>query len=451
MNVDELVSAVNGPVLRAEDEGFAAEIAGFNTATEHPGAIAVGATNSADVCHAVRFAAANGRPVAMLATGHGGTSTRDAVLVTTRRMAECRVDPEARTATVQAGVTWHQVIEAAAPHGLAPLNGTSAAVGVVGYTLGGGIPMIGRQYGFAADHVRRLDVVTADGELRRCDPDTESDLFWALLGGRGSYGVVTAMEFDLVPVPRLYGGDLAFAANDAAAVLHAYQGWCDGLPDEVTTGAALLRLPDLPGLPPPLRGTCTLHLFIASTGTAEETELLLGPIRAVAPTVIDTVRDMPYPEIGSITNDPTDPAPVCSDSRVLRELAPETVDALLRAAGPDVDVPIAVIQLRQLDGAFARPARDPSAVERGGAFIVSAIAPYDPHGGGREQAAVARLINALAPWSTGRVALGFTDTVRPPDQPGGPWSARTLARLLEVKRRYDPGNIFRTGFAVLPD
>ena len=451
MDVDELVRAVDGPVLRAQDDGFAAEIAGYNTAAEHPGAIAVGATSAADVGHAVRFAAANGRPVGMLSTGHAGTSTSDAVLVTTRRMSDCRVDPHSRTASVQAGVRWQQVIEAAAPHGLAPLNGTSPTVGVVGYTLGGGIPMIGRPYGFAADHVHWLDVVTADGELRRCDPDHDAELFWALLGGRGNFGVVTAMEFELVPVARLYGGDLVFAATDAAAVLHAYGGWCASLPDEVTTGAGLLRLPDLPGLPPPLRGTCTLHVFIASTRPAEETEPLLAPIRAVAPALIDTVRDMPYTEVGSITNDPTDPAPVWSDSRMLRELTPDTVDALLRVAGPDADVPIAVIQLRQLGAAFARPPRHPNAVERDGAFVLGAIAPYDPNGAGVERAAVARLIDAVQPWSTGRVVLGFTDLVRPTEQTGGPWSAATQARLQEIKRRYDPGNVFRTGFAVQPD
>jgi FAD/FMN-containing dehydrogenase len=441
---------VDGPVLREPDEDFAAELAGYNLAAEHPGAVVVGATGTADVCHAVRFAAATGRPVAVRATGHGGTSTRDAVVVTTRRMSDCRVDPASRTATVEAGVRWQQVIEAAAPHGLAPLNGTSPDVGVVGYTLGGGIPMLGRQYGYAADHVRWLEVVTADGQLRRCDPGHDEDLFWGLLGGRDHFGVVTSMEFDLVPVTRLYGGALAFAAADAAAVLRAYPGWSHGLPDEVTVNPALLRLPDLPVFPPPLRGTCTLDLFIASTHSADETEQLLAPIRAVAPTVIDTVREMPYTEVASITNDPTDPAPLWSDSRMLREFGPEAVDALLQVAGPDVDVPIVVLQLRQLGGAFARSPRHPNAVERDGAFVLAAIAPYDP-ADRTAPAAVGRVINALEPWSTGRPVPNFTDLIRPTEQLRGAWTGTTHERLVQVKRRFDPDNLFRTGFAFLPD
>jgi len=257
------------------------------------------------------------------------------------------------------------------------------------------------------------------------------------------------MEFELVPVSRLYGGALIFAAPDAAAVLRAYQGWCHSLPEEVTTALALVRLPDLPAFPPPLRGTCTLHLFIASTGSADDGARLLAPMREVAPTLIDTVREMPYAEVGSITNDPTDPAPLWADSCLLREFAADTVETLLRMAGPDVDVPIAVIQLRQLGGAFARSPQHPHAVERDGAFVLGAIAPYDPNGGA--PAAVGRLIQALQPWSTGRVVLGFTDAIRPAEQAGVPWSAATHARLLDVKRRYDPDNVFRTGLAVLPD
>jgi hypothetical protein len=258
------------------------------------------------------------------------------------------------------------------------------------------------------------------------------------------------MEFDLVPVTRIYGGALAFAAADAAAVLRAYQGWSHGLPDEVTVNPALLRLPDLPAFPPPLRGTCTLDLFIASTSSAAETERLLAPIRAVAPPVIDTVREMPYTEVASITNDPTDPAPLWGDSRMLRDFGQETVEALLQVAGPDVDVPIVVLQLRQLGGAFARSPRHPNAVERDGAFVLAAIALYDPVSD-VAQAAVGRVINALEPWSTGRPVPNFTDLIHPTDQLRGAWSGATYERLVQVKRRFDPDNLFRTGFAVLPD
>lgn len=450
MDVDELARAVQGPVLRAQDEGFASEVAGYNSAAAHPGGIAVGATSASDVCHAVRFAAESGRPVAVLATGHGGVTTSDAVIVTTRRMTGCAVDPQSRTATVQAGIRWHQVITAAAPHGLAPLNGSSPDSGVMGYTLGGGLPMMGRTFGFAADHVRRIEVVTADGQVRTCDPTSEPDLFWALLGGRGGFGVVTEMEFDLMPVARLYGGALIFAGTDAAAVLHAYQRWCPDLPDEVTTALALLRLPDVPAFPPPVRGTSTVHLYVVSTLSAQEGERLLTPMRAAAPALIDTMRDLPYREVGSITNDPSEPASLWDDSCVLREFTPDTVDTLLRVAGPEVDVPITVIQLRQLGGAFSRPPRQPTAVDRDGAFALGVIAAYESGSGEVVPATVGRLLRELRPWSTGRVALSFSGSIRRPEEIGRAWSEQTYAKLLKVKRRYDPDNVFRAGFAILP-
>lgn len=162
-------------------------------------------------------------------------------------MSDLTIDPEARTARVQAGVRFQQLVTDAAAHGLAPLAGSSSGVGVVGYTLGGGSSItMGRKYGWASDHVTRIEVVTADGELRHVSATSESDLFSALLGGKSNFGVVTAMEFALFPVTHLYAGALFFSGSDAGVVFEAYRRFTSTTPDGLTSGIVFLNFPRCP-------------------------------------------------------------------------------------------------------------------------------------------------------------------------------------------------------------
>jgi FAD/FMN-containing dehydrogenase len=206
-----------------------------------------------------------------------------AVLITTGRMDGVEIDPAARTARVAAGAHWQQVVDAATPVGLAPLNGSSAKVGVTGYVLGGGLsPTMGRTYGWAADHVRAIEVVTADGTWRRATPTDEPHLFWALRGAKGNFGVVTAIEIDLFPVTTYFGGGLFYAGEHTAAVLHAYREWITTAPDELNSSVALLRLPPLPEVPEPLRGRLVVHVRVCHLGSVSDGERLVAPLRAVA-------------------------------------------------------------------------------------------------------------------------------------------------------------------------
>ncbi|MEV1203457.1 FAD-binding oxidoreductase, partial [Microbispora rosea] len=349
---DALRGQVAGRVLAPGQDGFEEEAAGFNLAVRHRPAVIVAARVAGDVAAAVRLAAAHGLPVAVQSTGHGAVQAADgAVLISTRAMREVVVDPAARTATIEAGCTWGEVIAAAAPYGLAPLCGSATGVGVVGFTLGGGIGPISRTFGFAADHVRELTVVTGDGVARTADAVREPDLFWALRGGKAGFGVVTSITLDLLPLTGVYGGGLFFAAEDAGRVLHAYRGWAGTLPETTTTSVALLRLPPLPELPPQLSGRFVVHLRVAHVGEGQEAEALLAPMRAVAEPVLDAVGPLPYAAIDSIHQDPTGPMPVAERGALLRELTAETVDALLAVAGPAAQVPLAVVELRQLGGA----------------------------------------------------------------------------------------------------
>src|SRR2546421_10680514 len=204
--IDELKSRVSGPVFQPADDGYEAEFAPFNQFCRHTPGVVVGVTSAADVSAAVTWATANGMPVAVQGTGHGAVvpCPPNAMLVSTKRMQGIEIDPTAQTARVEAGVKWLPVLEAAAKHGLSTLNGSATDVGVIGYVTGGGVPVLGRKYGFAADHVREFELVTADGAIRTCSPTSEPDLFWAVRGGKGNFGIVPSLTIALIPVLTLY-------------------------------------------------------------------------------------------------------------------------------------------------------------------------------------------------------------------------------------------------------
>ena len=327
--LDDLRAAAPDAVLVPGDPGFDAECSGFNLAVvQHP-AVVVAATSVADVVAAVQYAAREGPSVRVQATGHGAGAPADGgLLVTTSRMTAVTVDPERRTATVSAGTRWRDVIEAAAPYGLAPLNGSSAGVGVVGYTLGGGMGPMGRTFGFAADHVRRLQIVVADGTVLEVDADHEPELFWALRGGKCDIGIVTELEFALMPVAQYYGGGIFYPGEAAATVLHKFRSWALTLPEQATTSMALLRLPDLPEVPAPLRGRLSVHLRFVYIGEDEQGAALIAPMREVAQPLVDMVATTPYSAIASVHQDPVDPLPVWDGSALLREFPAAAVDAL---------------------------------------------------------------------------------------------------------------------------
>jgi FAD/FMN-containing dehydrogenase len=305
-------------VLRPGDAGYDDERVGFQAAVEHRPEVIFAVDGTEDVRAAVEFAAGHGLPVAVKATGHGlAVPASGGVLISTRRMTGVQVDKDARSASLEAGARWDQVIGECVPHGLAPLSGSAPHVGAVGYTLGGGLGLLSRRYGYAADSVRSMDVVTPDGRLRHVTADSEPDLFWALRGGRDNFGVVTKLEVDLVPVARLYGGGLYFAGDRAASILDTYLTWTGAAPEEMTSSLALMRFPDLPAIPEPIRGRYVAHIRIAYAGDHAEGEQPLAPLRAAGPRLLETIRDMPYAESGSIHNDPVNPVATYSTNVLL--------------------------------------------------------------------------------------------------------------------------------------
>ncbi|MCZ4608044.1 FAD-binding oxidoreductase [Streptomyces sp. Lzd4kr] len=446
------LSDIRGPVLRPADHGYADEVTGFNLAAPHTPDVVVGATGVDDVVTALRWATATNTPVAVQATGHGANFPIDhGLLVSTKRMTDVRVDPDGRLATAAAGAKWRHVLDAAAPHGLAGLCGTSTDAGVVGYTLGGGLPALGRTYGYAADLVRSFQVATPDGTLRECDPDHEPELFWALRGGKGNVGVVTSLTFDLLPLATLLGGGIYCPGEHAEALLTAWADWTHEVPNEMCTAFSLLRLPPLPQIPEPLRGGFWARVAVAWTGDPKTGEELLSPIRSAAPVTVDTVEEMPYAAMDRIYMEPQDPLPARESCALLHDLTPDAIGAFLAQVGPEVpDCPLLLVEIRHMGGALARPARLEDAIcARDAEYFLETVGVLAaPPAAEAIEAATAALHTAMAPYGTGHTMVNIHGTPGDEADRARAWTAEVYDRLCKDKSTYDPSNLLSFGHTV---
>lgn len=441
---DELRALVSGAVVEAHEPKYEELARPWNLAVEMRPAAVVAARSATEVAATVAFARAHKMTVGVQATGHGAVSclTGD-ILVVTRYLDELTVHPGEGWARAGAGVKWGRVIQAAAPHGLAPLNGSSSDVGIVGYTTGGGVGPMARTFGIASDRARAFDVVTGDGVMRRATPDENADLFFALRGGKGAGGVVTAVEFDLLPLAGFYGGALYFAGEHAPAVIERWRAWSQGLAEQGTTSFALLQVPPgVPGVPPPLVGRMAISVRFLWTGDPGEGRALLDQVRAVAPVLLDDAALKPYTEVDSVHADPVDPMPTSESAMLLTGFGDEAAKGLLALAGSGSGSPQVLVEVRQLGGAYAREGAYPSAfVHRGAAYIVLAVGiALDPAVAPHAQ----RLLVALADWGTGGIWPNY-------GLPHDVASARraydelTLARLAAIAARYDPDGVLAAG------
>jgi FAD/FMN-containing dehydrogenase len=450
--IDALSGRVRGPVFVPTDEGFDVERAGFQTARWHRPTVIVGTAGADDVRAAVGFAEAHGLPVAVQGTGHAllAVAGEGGVLITTSRMDGVHVDAEKRTAWIEAGVRWEEVIEEAAPYGLAPLSGSAPFVGAIPYTLGGGLGLLSRRYGYAADHVRSIDVVTADARFRHVTAAGDPDLFWALRGGRDNFGVVTGMEVELVPVARLYGGGLFFDGGLAADVLDAYRRWTAAVPDELSSSVALIPFPDVEAVPEPLRGRHVVHVRVAYDGDAEAGERLVTPLREAAPRLMDTLEEMPYAAAGSIYNEPEEPHAYSADNAMLRDLDGPALRTILDLAGPAAPVPC-IVQLRHLGGALRRPPAVPNAVgHREAEYLLNVLSPLDGFDRGDVRSVHGRVFEALGPWTVGR-CLNYMYGEKPAaEQLRTAYDPDDYRRLTRLKAVYDPSNTFRLNHNIPP-
>ena len=447
--LETLRAGLRGTAHAPGEEGYDEASRAWNLAAHQQPALVVEAGGAADVMAAVRFARDAGMGVGVMATGHGvGAPCDGGVLINTSNMRSVRVDPAAQIARVEAGALWTDLVHEAQPHGLAGLMGSTSHVGIVGYTMGGGFGWLGRKYGFNAASMRQADVVTADGELLSASADEYPELFWGLGGGGGNFGIVTSLEFDLYPVGTLYGGDLIYPMEKAPEVLTLYARWSEDLPDEMSTGVAFLNVPPLPAVPEPLRGKSVIALRGCYCGEKpEDGEELLRPVREeLGETIMDTFGPMPFAAMDAISMDPVDPMGARQHSEMLGELSPEAIETLVEVAGSGSGSPLILLELRQLGGALARTADHLSTMGMGESkFIMNGIGPaFTPEMAEGVVAYLSRVASATRPFQTGDTYVNFMELEgASPERVKAAYAPEDYERLVALKDRYDPQNIFR--------
>jgi FAD/FMN-containing dehydrogenase len=402
-----------------------------------------------DVIAVVRWARSRGLRVAPQATGHNAGamgSLAHTVLVKMERMRGVEIDPVKRRARVAAGVVWAEVSDAAAEHDLAALAGSSHDVGVVGYSLGGGISHLARKHGLSANSITAVELVNADGELKRVDGENDPELFWALRGGGGSFGIVTALELALYPIQEVYAGVLFFPIERGAEVLHAWRRWVDDVPEELMSIGRFLQFPPIPDIPEPLRGRSFVVIEATYIGDAESGAELMEPLRALGP-VMDTLATIPVEQLRELHMDPPAPVPAHGDGMLLNGMPPEAIDALVAVAGAEAGSPLLSVEVRHLGGALARKAPGHGALATiDGDFVMFAVGmTVTPEMATAVKAHVEHVQAALSPWDAGRDYLNFTERRERGERLFG---ATTYRRLQAVKAKVDPDDLFRSNHPV---
>jgi FAD/FMN-containing dehydrogenase len=440
-----------GRLHRPGDPDWDAARQAFNTTLDlRPAAVAQPADEH-EVAAVVAHARRHGLRVAPQATGHGAgplEDLTDTIIVNTARLRSVTIDAAARRVRVGAGVKWEQVTPQLSDLGLAALHGSSSDVGIAGYSLGGGMGWLARRYGLQANSVTAIEIVTAEGHLVRTDATHEPDLFWALRGGGGNFGVVTALEFTVYPVPELYAGALFFPFDRSGDVLHTWHDLLPTLPDEMMSWATLLHLPDDPAVPDDLRGGSFAIVMAAFLGSASRGRELLRPLHDLG-LATDTFAAVPPLALGPLAlEDPAEPIPFQTAHDLLGTLPSYAVDDLLAVAGPGAEAPPTMVQLRHMGGALAReaPGAGARATLPGTLSLFSLTMVDDPAAIPEVREGLAAVHAATADHRVGQ----YANFVERPADAAAFFDAGTWARLREVKALYDPTDVFRGQHHVPP-
>jgi FAD/FMN-containing dehydrogenase len=442
-------------VLVQDDAHYDDARRAWNLAVDQYPAVIVVAASASDIVKAVRFAREENLGIAIQSTGHGVVRpANDGLLIITSRMNNVHIDADAQTAWVDAGVKWGAVLERAQAFGLAPLLGSSPDVGVVGYTLGGGMGWLARKYGMAADSVLVFEMVTADGRLVRASANDNSDLYWALRGGGGgSFGIVTGMEIKLYPVSTVFGGNLIYPANMAKAVMMRYRDWIANAPDELTSSIVLMNFPPIPAVPEFLRGKSAVIVRGCYVGPVEEGEALIQPWLDWQAPLANMWRAMPFAEVATISNDPEDPMPGMATGGWMRVLSDAAIDTLIKyGVSVNGSSPLAVTEVRHTGGAVARVDKHANAFGNRDASLVLSLIGATPTPDARErmESHTQAMKDELRTAMTGGAYLNFLDGKEAADRTQDAYLPESYQRLMAVKASYDPENLFRYGFNIPP-
>jgi FAD/FMN-containing dehydrogenase len=451
----ELEATLRGQLVRPTDPDYDQARAVWNAAHDRHPALIIRCAGTADVMRAVEFARSEGLEVAVRGGAHSiaGFSTSDGgVVIDTSPMQGIRVDPTSRRAVAQPGLTWSAFDHETQAFGLAVTGGLVSSTGIAGFTLGGGLGWLLRKCGLTCDNLLSADVVTADGQLVTASEQEHPDLFWALRGGGGNFGVVTSLEYRLHPVgPLVFAGAVFYTGASAVQVLRGWRDLTATMPDELTTLANVLVAPPVPFLPEAAHGQPVVAILGVYAGSVEDGAKTTQPLRTLAEPLADLMGPMPYTAMQGLL-DPlwTTGAQNYFTAALLDRLDDDAIDTLLaqHAAG---EAPVRELHLHHGGGAMSRvPAGATAFAHRNAAYVLNIIARSPDREGFEQHAGWARATHqAMDPWSTGGGYVNFTSEPGQ-DKVQASYPPDTYARLVAAKDRYDPTNLFRLNQNVRP-
>jgi FAD/FMN-containing dehydrogenase len=453
LTMDEMQEQVRGDVIGPDDERYEDARHVYNAMIDRRPALVVRAVNAGDVMAAVSFARDRRLDLAIRGGGHSvpGFGTCDGgVVIDLSRMRGVRVDPASSTARAEGGATWGDFNAATYPFGLATTGGIISTTGVAGLTLGGGIGYLARGFGLSIDNLLSADVVTADGRFLVASEHENEDLFWALRGGGGNFGVVTSLEFQLHPVRDIYGGPMFFELSEVETILRFYRDFIAEAPEQLGAFPAFQIAPPLPFIPEDRRGDTFIAMVACWAGPIEAGEEALKPFHDVAPVVAEHVGPMPYPALNGAFDGLVPPGlQHYWKASFVKELTDDAI-AAHGVHGPEVPVVNSTVHIYPIDGAVHRVGAADTAFAYRDANFATVIAGMwpDPAQNEANIAWVRNYYDATAPHSE---EGGYVNFMAEDDQARIKSNYKgNYERLVDVKRTYDPGNLFHLNQNIKP-
>lgn len=450
--VQALAMRLHGEIVRPGDPDYEDARGVWNDSVDRSPAMIVRCGGAVDVSTALTFAREHDLPLSVRSGGHSfaGHGTNDGGLVLDlSRMKGMTIDAASRVARIEPGLTWAEVAREAQRYGLALTSGDMGSVGVGGLTLGGGIGWMARKYGLTIDHLRAVELVSADGQFLRASDTENAELFWGLRGGGGNFGVATAFEFNMDPAGLILGGAVFYSAAHAADVLRAYAGYAAEAPDELTTMATLMYAPPVPFIAPSLHGTPVVAIMVCYAGDVEEGQRVVAPLRQLGTSIADVIGPMPYPAMFAMTEAGTIRGLQHHDRSMFLERLDDAIGTIV-AQTATATSPMAMAQIRILGGAMSRVASDATAfAHRNKPVMFTIINSWpDPADSERERAWTQEFWRAMRPYASG-VYVSFLED-EGEERIRQAYSPATYARLVALKNRYDPTNVFRLNQNIVP-
>jgi FAD/FMN-containing dehydrogenase len=418
-------------------------------------ALIVRCQGTSDVLAALRFARENELPVAVRGGGHnvaGNAVCDDGLVVDLSPMQGVRVDPDARTVRAEGGVTWGQFDRETQAFGLATTGGLISTTGIAGFTLGGGIGWLLRKCGLTCDNLLSADMITVDGRFVKASSTENPDLFWALRGGGGNFGVVTSFEYRLYPVgPIVLGGVAFYNAEKAPAVMNFFREYAANAPDDLTSMAVFGIAPPAPFMPAQLHGKPVIAIALCYVGPMEKGEPLLAQVKSFGPPEVDLLGPIPYVALQSMLDGLA--APGMQNYWKAATLGPLTDGAIaaLLAKGASIPSPHTHIDVHPMGGAVNKVAADATAFnQRDAHFIVNIISTWtDPNENAMQIEWTRDVFDSLRPFSTGGAYVNFLSE-EGDERVRAAYGEKTYKRLAAIKKEYDPGNVLRFNQNIKP-